>query len=326
MICNSCGKQNPDGSDFCSGCGNRLSASGNPASQYSAPNTSSQPYYPPPQPVAPPPYYGGSNSQYVPNRPYVGQNLTGSQSSFSQNWRAAAGSPVFLVAVLIYSLSFLITLIQIMDQVDNLSYMLYRSGFRGMNGTFMLLLFLMLIPNVLFGIGLWLIYAEGKKTQGLPIKTTGLSMVFGVVIFQFVLICIVLLILFVYACIELEAASRYSRYSYYYSSSVSSDIGFAIGIILIVAGLVIGFYTCLIRMLSNMKNAVFQNSPNTTCVTVVAVFCFIMGGFTFIGALKSSEAIFQALLSSSQMILFGIALIQYKNKMLYCNTPYYGMR
>lgn len=208
MICNSCGKQNPDGSGFCSGCGNQLSAPGSSASsnpQYSAPNIPSQPYYPPPQPVAPPPYYGGSNSQYVPNRPFVGQNLTGSQPSFIQNWRAAAGSSLFLVAVLIYSLSFLITLIQIMDQSDNLSYILYRAGLRGISDTFMLFLILAMVPNVLLGIGLWLIYAEGKKPQGLPIKTTGLSMVFGVVVCQFVLICIVLINLF---CVCMHCTGR----------------------------------------------------------------------------------------------------------------------
>ncbi len=324
MICNSCGKQNPDGSGFCSGCGNRLSASGNPTSQYSAPNTSSQPYYSPPQPVAPPPYYGGSNSQYVPNRPYVGQNLTGSQSSFSQNWRAAAGSPLFLVAVLVCSLSFLITLIQIMDQGDNISYMLYRSGLSGISDTFVLIMILAMIPYVLLGIGLWLIYAEGKKPQGLPIKTTGLSMVFGVVIFQFVLICIALIIFFVRICIAIEAASRYSRYSY--SSSVSSGVSVAVVIFLLVASLAISFYVCLIRLLTNMKNSVYQNSPNTTCVTAVAVFCFIMGGFTLLGALRISSLPVQVVLSAAQMILFGIALIRYKNKMLYCNTPYYGMR
>ena len=190
--------------------------------------------------------------------------------------------PAMMVGTIAFSLTalcFILTLFGINGLYDALSdslspYRYYVSEARDAISVLQLVTwlvgFLAFIPTLLTVIGLWMMVAQGFKYEN-RISTTGISMIKGVKIFEFVLFCISVVISFVFL---IASGSELISYSYMPAQAVAI---YLILFVFIVGYIVWKFFyfTSLFRTMDSFRDSVLFRSPSGYPSVLVAVDSFL---------------------------------------------------
>lgn len=280
MYCGNCGTFNPDGQKFCPGCGNRL--------------------------VHEPPKPAGIAAAY--------------EEKFRMQWREFVKSPLVLIAIIVYSMVVLYSL------VSQDSQLLLESSV--IDGFYLIL---MDMPGILICVGLWMTYAEAAKGTTEPIKTTGLSIIHTTMIVNVVLFLFAAVVLTVSACEILESTEKVSD-----SASNVVD-GFVMGLLIAFCA-VVAYFVAILRIIDNARKIAVSCYPDpsmTVFAMVILLFCgfflLFIGGLTegFMSALDSMDAFseidFSAgsiIVSGVEFVLFGIVIVKYRERLLAMQQEY----
>lgn len=298
MFCPKCGNQLEQGNSFCSKCG---AAQGQPMQ--------SQPMQS--QPMQSQPMY---------NSPAVSPVIAAV--------KGIASSPLFLTAVIIYTLSLLLSfanslapmrnVYQIMQLLNLDYYMDYYIDYGVIAGITTTFSIIGMIPSILMALGLWLTFAASKNNTFPGFKTAGLTIIKVLTIISLVwvsvaagLLTIVLIVAATVAIVEGEAAA----------------MAIVLGVILVAVGVTLSivYYAKIVQTINAVKNSVMTGMPNERASRFVAVCCFIMAAGSAIsiipllinafGLFGSMTSVFSAILNVAVYICFGIIIFKYRNTM-----------
>lgn len=314
MFCPNCGTQNEDRYAFCKQCGSKLT---------------SVPATPAPAPAPSP-------------APFAGQSHAAGQPH--PVWNAVkeiASSPLFLTAIIAFSLSLLLQAVQMFRfPGDFLSRVGEIARFAEIDydeiaplmsfsqGAFSAFAVIALIPSVLVAVGLWMTYVSAQDRENPGMKTAGLTMIKVIHVIQLVFISITLAftgILFLF--LDLLIAGRLG-----FSSDISDILPYGFlslsvfflviveVICFTVLILVLLYYAKIIRSINTVKRTLQSGVPSDKVSGFVAVIAYILAGFQALSALSSLAMgnLFGtgvALSSATSMICFGILIYRYKNAM-----------
>lgn len=327
MFCSNCGSQIPDHAHFCDRCGK-------PVTQPAAPAPQPQ-YIPQPQIqyAAPAPAYAQTYaSAPAPSKP--------APNSFAQRVREAAkqvaGSPLFLIVTIMYTL---IQLFNLLFPQSGISYLLnslsYELGlnlevvsdFAKVSSSSAFNFLFSTLPILLILTGLWVIYGTAKSKTST--STAGLSIIRVITTLQMLFLCIVMSILLIACFVALYNVG--SSYDSYYSSAAEDNLYGVIFILPGITALFIVYYVKIFATIAAVKNAIEHGKPDTSASGFLAVFCFIMAFFQLISLLSSAAVLtgaskylsphagfvtlFPSVLNIAISICFGILIFKFKSKM-----------
>ncbi|MDP4119930.1 MAG: zinc ribbon domain-containing protein [Bacillota bacterium] len=325
--CLNCGTQNEDDFAFCKTCGVQLQNTNNNPQQTmpygSQPMYSQQPNVQPPA-YQPPPYWAPPSTQ--PNPVF--------STSFAQNVIKSAGSSmIFLVATILVSLSLLFSIINGFIPV-NINHIFENTNFReslGSNysnvydvftkyqGFFSGFSLIALIPTLLICIGLWLFYFTCKDANNPNIKTSGLTIIKGVIIFNFIITC--LIPLFFLMALIIASTSLNSL------DIPGSGGGAAIGVMLIlfILSCVIVIFPMIycifiIKSINNLKRTAQNVSPAMPISNFVAVMNIIFGSISVLAVLSNINSfpsvfsVIASFCSAASLIAIAICIFNYNNE------------
>ncbi len=227
------------------------------------------------------------------------------QSIFRKNWRAVFGSFLFLMTAILFTLLFIARAGVILTDTSQLTEVMALLGLENIPD---ILILLSLVPSVLTAIGLWLIYAEGIRDVEQPIMNTGISIVYGVQVFELIASCVLLLAVLLVSCFAFEKVADYSGSE---SKGVAEQFTGIWIVMIIAAGVVLSYYICMLRVLHNAKNGIVDTSG----AGVLSVFFIIMGVFSIIALLFTGESVLQLSLSALQYFMFSTVIRQYRTAM-----------
>lgn len=303
MYCQRCGAQTPDGMMYCQNCGAPLEGAPRPAAGGFAP--------PPVQPVAP----------AQPTNPVL---------AFL---KSQAASPLFLTGAIAFSLSLLFQLGGAFSVGNSLRQMLrfmmdmapssaYDYEYYAMQEALSMIgrstsmgavigALIGMIPSILVAIGMWLVFATARDKSGMPMKTTGLTMIRVISIIR--VVCTILALVGIEALIVLFAFS-----------AGDDDILLPVIIIMLVVAvfyLVALFYHVkVVATLATMRDSVQSLTPSEDVSLFVAVCNYIIVAGQVISTFTSLSVgnvlgALGNLAMGVSYIVFGIFLFDYKNKM-----------
>lgn len=318
MFCTACGKQNAEGSTFCTSCGTPLvqkEAQPQPQQPVYQQPVYQQPVYQQPvyqQPIYQQPVYQQPVYQQPVYQPAAAENEWDFASYFRQKWRIFVASPLPLIITILYSLLSLLTLINIFDGASTLNAIanalpFMRKMLRELGDTLTFLELLAFTPTFLTALGMWLVFAGAAKKDISPLNTSGLNMIRIGQVITLVLHCL----LYAVITIGLFGASEYI------SDSNAVTMFLLIGIM--VFSVVVQAKT--ISMLSAMRDCGVYDRPNASGVTFIAVMQFIVGSLQFlvlvyqIYEFEYYEPSFNTILGLVMPFLYGVVLMLYKGKM-----------
>lgn len=308
-FCAICGKQNEDENDFCENCGNPIQTNQQPPSNQQ--QVYSQPIYQSAQP-----------NYYVPSpqpKPILSQNPV------LNKIKTMVTSPLFLVAVIIYSAFVLFSLIQSFMPSSLMSMLYKNSGMlSGMGigvfgsvlnmiqGVFTAVAIIALIPSILICVGLWMFFVSSSTPENR--STSGLTMIKVSTIINLVgmlLVPVIAIIVFLIAAAG-SASSGYSN-----SGNIVGVMFLAIFIILIAITLPVLIYVNIIKTLNAVRNMIFTLVPTNKISMFLVVMNFISAGIGLISGIISGDimTIFSSLLSAGFLVLISICLINFKKEM-----------
>lgn len=320
MLCSNCGANNVEGKAFCQVCGYQLSAN------------YQQPYQP----------YQPSQQVYS---PYPGQQYyTPQQRDFSavELVKSCCRAPVFLVATILYSVSFMINLIEVLENksssVIDLLYgaIIEMAGYEvsyelievmnEIEGATSVMNYILLIPGLLIVVGLWVTFGSSSSRTPGQLSTAGLGLAKGGIITKLVFACISIVFIQVIMGVLVVAAAEMSGSSAYYSYSSASDGVLAVMIILwavvaVVCVLTIVFYACMLKSIGAIRQTIKSNSVVGGVSMFVAVILFGLATLMLISEIATitrySNAfdILISLIGVASYVMFGIAIIVCRSKM-----------
>lgn len=307
MFCPNCGAYLNDGTRFCSKCGSA-------------------------QPIAQP-----AQVRYVQSAP---NSLAGGNSRAEQVHNAVrklGGSPLFLIICLCYTLAQLIALVNLFVPNDlfaslypllrqmGMSYRDIQDILAGASASSGIAGFLGMIPGILIMSGLWMVYGTCVSRNNRP-STSGLTMIQVINILYLVFFGLGMLILLIVLLIAVAATGSLGEYGN--DMANAAGIGMLVAFFLIagIAAFVFVYYIKILTTISKVKKTIRTGIPNRKVSGFVAVMCFISGGFSVLSGLISTAGlayanistiltILSSLLSGSLMILIGVLIFLYKNKM-----------
>lgn len=299
MFCPNCGHQNQNGMRFCENCGAPLQASAA-------------------QPVQAP--YAA-----VPRLDPVTAAL-----------KRAATSPVYLTAAIAYSCAVLFSMIstmsggavgQLVNSVNNLLYsvgggsfemMLYaevvNQAMRTVTPVLAVFSFLLNVPMILTAVGLWMVFASGKKT-GVPMQTAGLTIIKVLVIIGLVGVSLVLAAAEI-LLLAVLANSADSVGGYGVGMIVGIMLGLAVGL-----GIGILLYIKQIGTINTICRSIRSHRPYDSVSMFVIVMCFVGGAGNVLNTLSSlalgtgAAAMLNAAALATAQITFGLLLLNYRKAM-----------
>lgn len=339
MFCTRCGAQNPEGTRFCTNCGAALDEVRPPIQP---------PVQPPVQPACQPPVTYGQ-PVFVPEQehPVVAEV------------KRFACSPLFLAAVILFSLSILFSVIAQFTAGDEIAALITRGWEWSENvfgeldveglgnlGEFMDSVdfksslqsgqaFSLPVFEILTAVGLWLIFAAGRKRTTPGISPTGLKLVKTVTTISFVLSMVGLalgtLSLIAVAVVfgvkgrEIPWPSELLRIF-----SASSDdlyrILLVIFIVLAAAMLISLIFTALyygklIKSMGTALNTAATGVPSDR-ISVFAAILTILSGVSALSGITSlveylpdPMMILSSLAGGVASILFGVVMLKYRTRM-----------
>lgn len=305
MFCQNCGTRNPDANRFCTRCGQLVAA---------------------PVPCAPVPV----QNYAAPAGRTVNDDLK--KQAVVAAYKKVAGSPLFLIAVIAFTLNMVLSLVlsltptmTVLDSdVEMMLYDLLREmgmsywdineALSSASSVSILSTVLGIIPSVITLIGLWLIYASGKS-RSKRTSTAGLTTlkVFNIVMLVFLCIAAGLfLIVMAIAVVALGSEAFVPE----------EAIAVLVLVFLVVAAIMafaIVLYARIISSLSKVANTVRTGEPDRRVSGFVAVILFISAaGSLFSGLLTVTVSLaltLNALLGALVYVLFGASIFVYKSAM-----------
>jgi hypothetical protein len=316
--CNSCGNPLEGGAQFCTRCGARLDTASSPnEGQVSVPVSA----YDTPQ-MQPPPAYQNS---------YTPVALV----------KKHASSPLFLTGLILLTVTIFVSIISAMtagntvssaiDEVEDalISDMLFstaeqremqdllnniREFFDGFMIAIIIYSLLAQLPSILICVGLWLLFESSFNKNSPAPKSTGISLVRGVSIFNFVMTLVLL------GLITIGTVA----FTMILTNEVGvGDIGGFISAIIIVTILIVTTFIIFyyIPMLKIMKNVrlILQGHQNPVKFGMLfPILVFISAGFSLISALTvfpfDPLGGFQVLLPALPGLFMSIAYLVFRSE------------
>lgn len=301
MLCSRCGQTSPEGSTFCQACGAPLTA---PAPMY-------QPAYVP----------------QIPRHPVV------------EAVRSVAASPLFLVAVIFFTVALVFSVLA-SGESASATYDMLNEMFMDMDVDYVIPSYagsvlssgaiiggiIGAIPTILVAVGLWMVYAAAKKDEP-GISTGGLTLLWVMQIISLVGVCVLAgllaLVLLLALLVGGVAAADIPD-----AESTAALIVIGIGG-LIIAGLmalVIVYRVKVMKMVNTVRQTLMTGVPSDKISMFVVVFCFISGGFSVISGLSSLlfatyMTALSTLASAVATILFAVAALKYREAMRQLMMP-----
>lgn len=337
MFCPNCGNQVPDGQLFCSACGTDMSASApsagtpvvprysNPGankSGYATPGYSAPSYSAPSYPTPSHPTSGYSTpSHYAPAPTLVDSAGSGDWSSrFIQAWKTFVTSPACLILLIGVTLIQVLTVINItttspLDSVYSMfnelgiSTSQIRSMMSDLEEAIDSASLASMVPSVLMIVGMWLLYVDARN-PGSYLKTTGLTIIKVLQVISLVGVCIAFGFALILLLSAMGEASRYGSYG----EAINEALSVVTWVLIIVGGLVIGYYAMVLKVINATKRAMETFVPEAGPAAALGVLNFIFGAISLMSALANNLD-FITLLSSASPILYGVVLISLKNTM-----------
>lgn len=352
MFCPKCGRENADGNNFCRYCGASLAEETAQAAPTPTPQPTPEPTpqptptpeptpqpTPTPEPVftptpAPQPEADFSTQpaefDFSLEQPGVRQNTGAAPIASPIAIRNALASPVLLVALITFSVSFLFDLFGLFD----LPYLLSDYGYYGMDEWYavsMMSVFsslLTIAPSALLLAGFWVTYGSAKA--GNP-KTAGLTMIKVALIIEMVFLCVIFGLMEIILLLgssmisfggSLTSSFGYGVYGYDDFGLAAMQGVFFVVMIFVAAALVLSiiFFVKAVKTAGVIRETVATGVPSDRVSGFVAVFLFIIAGLaasSFL-SLMFLEGIFSMLGSACSitgMICLGIFLFSYRSKM-----------
>ncbi len=241
-----------------------------------------------------------------------------------------ASSPMFLIATIIYTLSFIAGVIVILGSVGaafSNSYGMYNEAALASG---LLVSLIAYAPTILTLIGLWMTFGSGVSRSNRGISTAGFTLLKVSAVINLVLICIAAGILLIGFIAGIFAA-------YAVNEMVPILFGF-----LIFAGimtLVILYFAGIVRSINAAKRTIETGRPHPYASAYVAVMSFIAAALMIIGLAATAIAaglgggmfsaialvlVIVGIVSVTMITLFGILILVYNSKMrniLYAEMP-----
>lgn len=294
MFCSNCGIENAEGSAFCKNCGKPLSQI---TPDYSAPAYT---------PAAKPPLSSNPVLNAV---------------------KKIAGSPLFLVAVIAYSLQILATLVSSVGtgaKVEMFLYSLldeigYAAPFefyeivdaisRIGDIPYIIGTIIGLIPTILICVGLWITYSSAKNRMTDTMKTSGLTMIKVITIIQLVWACVVFALVELLLMLIVVAVAAANVYE---AGLIIAGVVFVVLFVAAAFALAIVYFAKIIKSIGVAKKTITTGIPSDKVSSYVAVWAFISAVclvFSLITSFIASAA------SMTAFICFGILIFKYKSAM-----------
>lgn len=320
MFCMNCGQPCADGNKFCEHCGAPLlDTTAQPASQ-PAPQPVQQPVYAQPQaPVTP-------------------------ISDVRYTLKKLATSPLFLAAAIAYSCMVLFTIAAavagqsgLLGALDSYLNMALRYGGYSMGelsyaldqldqvvpflrGASLGSALVGQIPVILIAVGIWLVFASAVDKSGMPMKTTGLTIIKVITIISLIGSSLLLVVLEGVLIFGTAAAAKYD------------DSVVVVGVVIVLAVLVLMGLGILmsvktISTIGTMQRTIQTEQPSDKVSVYVAVICILNAIGAVFGMLGfgSVFSVLSGLCNAVAYICFAIFLFQYRDKMrvlMAGSTPY----
>lgn len=312
-FCQNCGISLDDNAKFCIGCGAVVEA--NPT--YSAP-------------------VDYSDVQLI------------SQNTVLNTVRECAKSKLFLVAIILYSITLVLSLITSVSSVslanglldsymdmmvgDALSDEIMASSYSVGS---VIGIVIGMAPTVLFAVGMWITYASAVS-QNDRMSTAGLTIIKVVSIIYLVLMCIAAglmvivfaLLLIFFNAIDFGALIHSDVWRDYGMSSGDVAVAqsmfsvvliVALVVVAIVFALIIIYYAKIIKTINVIKSTITTGAVTGKISVFVAVMTIILGGCTALSitsvlVLGQFLPAISSILSALSSIFFGVVLFSYRNK------------
>lgn len=341
MFCPHCGAATENGAAFCVKCGTRLQAPVTEQPPVAAPisATEQQPaeQAAPTVAVAPPPAPPSEPSvAYAPPTEASPSPLVNGEPPAVDLIRRLASSPLFFIAVICLTVSAVLSLItlfstsglvevwaDLLDEMADAEMEAFLNDFSwAFAGGWITAALIGMIPTVLIVIGLWMVYVSAKEhSRFLNLK--GLALVKGAVVTQMVLF-IVGLVITLLLCIlvmllgNLASGDLISEFFQIQGAGMTVVmVVMAIILVVLVVALVLGiiYYAKVLKSLASPIAVMHTGAPNSKVSVFVAVMCFI-SAVTSLNSLTS-------VIAGAALVMFGILLIQYRDRMRALESPLY---
>ena len=299
MFCPKCGKQNSETSAFCVACGQKLTSTEQPMQQ-----PVQQPIYQQPpvqQPIYQQPPVQQFQPQYAPaERPFSSNHILNELKRF-------AASPFVIIAVILFTLSIVITIATASDSVLGMLYMIedyveipeLDEIIDGIDDAVTLIAFITMIPSIVIGIGLWVTVGTALNKNSDTMATGGLTTikVMNIISIVFTSISIALVVFYI---THIASNDIYG---------VVPPIVYSILVAIVLAlGLRIFYLAKVNSTLNSFIYSVRSAYPSYGASLFVAVMCFIIGGFSALSMFFDFNL--ASLLSAVATIFFGVIIIQ----------------
>ncbi len=321
MFCGNCGTQCPDGTKFCAKCGNPLQSGGQTSqNQFSTPNNFNN---------------GLSNGfNNVWNSIKDTTSVRSPHPAVNQ-LKKMATSPLFLIAIIAFSLSILITLFSsgsiITSAFEQIEDILYESGlgyamdlselgkfFEIFDRISFTSAFISSIPNIVLAVGMWLIFAHGLDKRSEYMKTSGFTTIKVICVINKVMLIIYTIITAIVFAVILkpmfESLSELRDTSY--GDSISTGISIIVVIALIIIAILVFFtvvWSKIVKALDGFKYIAATGTPYFYFSKFVAVMCFVWAGGNLLGIAFTG---FTGVLMITSLICFGILIFYINSVML----------
>ncbi|MCL2772401.1 MAG: zinc ribbon domain-containing protein [Oscillospiraceae bacterium] len=303
-ICAKCGKENNDSATFCVECGQKFDQPAQPIQPVQQVQESNQ------------------NNQYG-NQPPISYSQMMASNPVIKLIRQIGASPLFLAAVILFSVTVLLKLINIFIPAADVSPNINHT----IGGINSFSAFVSSIGPVVICIGMWVQYAACKDVSTGHIKISGLSAIRVMNIINFVLYCILLALAFLGSLIILVSGSAIESTIEEYAGDAGARFNFAgiatgiIGIGLLIGVIIFGVFLILyyVKLLSTIKSIMTTAStgkPETKISMFVIVMNFILAVVSFVGLSISHSpvTVISSIVNAAFMIVISVALASYRSK------------
>lgn len=246
-----------------------------------------------------------------------------SENSVFDVLRSAGSSKLFLAAVIVFSVSLLLNIVnafiplsvdfsQLVGAENFFDVRALANIFNQLTRTLQIVSWFSWIPTAAICAGMWMFYSACKNPQESSVKTTGLTVikVFALcsVVISAVFVIVFLIILFGIANVTGDP---------YFNAVMSTIIAMVVVALCIAVVPLIFYYVFIVKTINAIKQTATTGQPSNGVSTFVAVWNFITAGLQLITLFSTSVSITMAInaCSIAFLIMMGIAILNYKASM-----------
>lgn len=333
--CPQCGYQNEDMTVFCTSCGEKLesefayaqNSNNNPQANFNNFYEKDSDAGFGPQYARRDPYPGGYNNYDSSPPPYPGDYASspgmfgGIVTDATNALKEVASSTKFLVMAICYTaglfFSFFASLTSAStfnEMFSNYNPYLYDSLNTSLSGIYVIPA---MIPQILVCVGIWMIYTSARDDAVPSVKTTGLSLIKGTMIFNMIGSIIGIVIVLVISFIMIAASGSLGDYlgTPYESGIFSAVFGVLIGACIIVAAIVIPYFVGIIKTINTVKNTSLSGVPSDKVSSFVAVMNFIMLLGCLANFIYGFFGVISGVSNGAALVIASLLIFSYKDTM-----------